>query len=100
MNMSLSKHTLEQSFKEKSVVLIEDHFGYHDQLTRKDEAEGLTTEQKKMLTSVIFNDPDVIKQLSQAELDRQNDISTYSDDEEEFARLLTEVTRGIDPDEE
>lgn len=96
--MSLSKHKLEQSFKGKSVVeledlvlLIEDHFGYHVQLTRKDDSPILTDEQKRMLNSAIFNDPDVINQLIQAENDRQNGISTYSEDEDEFSRLLTEV---------
>lgn len=99
--MSLSKKILEQSFKGKSVVelddlvhLIEDHFGYHVQLTRMEQPLELTDTQKKKITSVIFRDPDVIHQLTQAEKDRQNGISTYSDSEEEFARLLTEVNHG------
>ncbi|MCD9022943.1 hypothetical protein [Cohnella silvisoli] len=96
--MSISKDILDQSFKGKSIVelddlvhLIEDHFGYRVQLTRKDEESSLTDEQKKKLTSIIFKDPDVIYQLSQAEKDRQKGISTYSDNEEEFAKLLTEI---------
>ncbi|PWV97910.1 hypothetical protein DFQ01_12097 [Paenibacillus cellulosilyticus] len=98
MVMSLSKHELEQSFKDKSVVeledlvhLIEDHFGYDVRLTRKEDPSRLTDIQKKKMTAAIFNDPDVIHQLTQAELDRQRGISTYSDDEEEFARLIAEV---------
>ncbi|BBI32267.1 hypothetical protein [Cohnella abietis] len=44
-----------------------------------------------LLTTFIFNDADVIYQLSQAEKDRQEAISTYSDNEEEFAVLLSEI---------
>ncbi|MWC26916.1 hypothetical protein [Paenibacillus sp. MMS18-CY102] len=96
--MALSKHELEQSFRDKSVVeledlvhLIEDHFGYHVRLTRKEEQVSLPDIQKKKMTAAIFNDPNVIHQLTQAELDRQKGISTYSDDEEEFARLIAET---------
>ncbi|MDF2658946.1 MAG: hypothetical protein K0Q94_1737 [Paenibacillus sp.] len=101
-NMLLSKQTLELSFKGKSVVeledlvhLIENHFGYHVQLTPKEEPKVLTDTQKKRLTSIIFNDPNVINQLAQAEKDRQNGVSTYSDDEEEFSRLLSEVKHDL-----
>ncbi|BBH21582.1 hypothetical protein Back11_29270 [Paenibacillus baekrokdamisoli] len=96
--MSLSKDTFEQSLRNKSVVeledlihLIEDHFGYQVQLTRKDEESSLSNEQKKKLTSIIFKDPDVFNQLSQAEKDRQEGISTYSDSEEEFVQFLDEI---------
>ncbi|MFC3767440.1 hypothetical protein ACFOSW_02040 [Paenibacillus sp. GCM10012303] len=101
-NMSLSKQTLELSFKGKSVVeledlvhLIENHIGYQVQLTPKEEPKVLTDTQKKRLTSIIFNDPNVINQLAQAEKDRQNGVSTYSDDEEEFSRLLSEVKHDL-----
>ncbi|WP_379206603.1 hypothetical protein [Paenibacillus sp. GCM10012303] len=100
--MSLSKQTLELSFKGKSVVeledlvhLIENHIGYQVQLTPKEEPKVLTDTQKKRLTSIIFNDPNVINQLAQAEKDRQNGVSTYSDDEEEFSRLLSEVKHDL-----
>ncbi|MBB3108342.1 F0F1-type ATP synthase delta subunit [Paenibacillus phyllosphaerae] len=99
--MSLSKKALEQSFKDKSVVeledlvhLIEDHFGYHVQLTRLEQSVELTDTQKKKLTSEIFRDQNVIHQLTQAENDRHNGISTYSDDEDEFARFLNEMNHG------
>jgi hypothetical protein len=101
IDMSISKDTLDQSFKGKSVVelddlvhLIEDHFGYRVQLIRIDKEQPLTEEQKKNLTSIIFKDPDVFYQLSQAEKDRKEGNSTYSDSEEEFAQLLTEVNNG------
>lgn len=98
IDMSISKDTLEQSFKNKSVVeledlvhLIEDHFGYRVTLSKKADSIPLTDKQKQKLTSIIFKDPDVLYQLEQANLDRQKGISTYSDSEEEFAQLLDEV---------
>ncbi|WP_339223484.1 hypothetical protein [Paenibacillus sp. FSL H8-0332] len=50
----------------------------------------LTDEQKK-LTSVIFKDEGVLSQLQQAQKDRRDGISTYSDSEEEFAQLLNNI---------
>lgn len=50
----------------------------------------LTDEQKK-LTSVIFKDEGVLSQLQQAQKDRRDGISTYSDSEEEFAQLLNKT---------
>ncbi|MEK3686578.1 hypothetical protein [Paenibacillus sp. FSL R10-2736] len=46
-----------------------------------------TDEQKKRMTSVIFKDEAVLSQLQQAQKDRNEGISTYSDSEEEFAQL-------------
>lgn len=97
--MSISKDTLDQSFKHKSVVeledlvhFIEDHFGYQVTLRKKMDTVSLSKEQKQKLTSVIFKDPHVLYQLKQANDDRQKGISTYSDSEEEFAQLLDEVS--------
>ncbi|WP_147385217.1 hypothetical protein [Paenibacillus thiaminolyticus] len=97
--MSVPKDTLEQNFKHKSVVeledlvhFIEDHFGYHVTLSKKVDTVPLSKEQKQKLTSVIFKDPGVLYQLKQARDDRQKGISTYSDSEEEFAQLLDEVS--------
>ncbi|QWU17789.1 hypothetical protein SAMN04487895_105207 [Paenibacillus sophorae] len=50
-----------------------------------------TEEQKKRMTSLIFKDDGVLSQLHQAQKDRKDGISTYSDSEEEFAKLLDEV---------
>lgn len=47
-----------------------------------------TDEQKKRMTSVIFKDEDVLSQLQQARKDRKDEISTYSDSEEEFIQLV------------
>lgn len=46
---------------------------------------------KKQVTSAIFKNEGVLYQLRQAKKDRDAGISTLSDDEEEFAKLLTEV---------
>lgn len=96
--MSISKEQLEQSFKNKPYVelkdlvqLIEENFGFNVSLQRKDEQLTLTDEQKKRMTSVIFKDEGVLYQLQQAQKDRKDGISTYSDSEEEFAQLLNEV---------
>lgn len=96
--MSLSKEQLEQSFKDKSYVelddlvqLIEDNFGYSVTLKKKD---SLSDKQKKKMTSEIFMDEGVLYQLRHAKKDREAGISTYSDSEEEFAKLLTEVDNG------
>ncbi|WP_340393780.1 hypothetical protein [Paenibacillus sp. FSL E2-0190] len=96
--MSISKEQLEQSFKNKPYVelkdlvqLIEENFGFNVSLQRKDEQLTLTDEQKKRMTSVIFKDEGVLYQLQQAQKDRKEGISTYSDSEEEFAKLLNEV---------
>lgn len=96
--MFISKDILEQSFKDKSVVeledlvhIIEDHFGYSVSLSKKADSISLTDKQKQKLTSIIFKDPDVLYQLEQANHDRQKNISSYSDSEEEFAQLLDEV---------
>lgn len=51
----------------------------------------LTDEQKKQMTSVIFKDEGVLSQLQQAQKDRRDGISTYSDSEEEFAQLLNKT---------
>ncbi|NQX48126.1 hypothetical protein HQN87_22635 [Paenibacillus tritici] len=51
----------------------------------------LTDEQKKQMTSVIFKDEGVLSQLQQAQKDRRDGISTYSDSEEEFAQLLNKI---------
>lgn len=96
--MSLSKEQLELNFKDKSYVelddlvqLIEDNFGYSVTLKKK---SSLSNEQKKQMTSEIFKDEGVLYQLRQSEKDREAGISTYSDSEEEFAKLLTEVDNG------
>jgi|GEM_PF-2040601 len=96
--MSISKEVLTQSLLGKSTVeledlvhMIEEHFGYNVQLSRKEGAPTLTDQQKKELTSIIFHEPDVRYQLERAEKDRREGISTYSDDEDEFAQLLTEA---------
>lgn len=52
------------------------------------EQPALTDEQKKRMTSVIFTNANVLSQLRQAQKDREEGIFTYSDNEEEFARLL------------
>ncbi|HBS47133.1 MAG TPA: hypothetical protein DEA91_26555 [Paenibacillus sp.] len=96
--MSISKKQLEQSFRDKSdvklkdlVQLIEENFGFNVSLQRKDEQPTFTDEQKKRMPSVIFKDEGVLSQLQQAQKDRKDGISTYSDSEEEFAKLLNEV---------
>lgn len=83
--MSLSKEQLEQSIKNKSYVelddlvqLIEDNFGYSVTLRKK---ASLTDEQKKNLTAEIFKDEGVLYQLRQAKKDREEGISTYSDED-------------------
>lgn len=93
--MSLSREQLEQSFKGKShveledlVQLIEEKFGYSVTLKKKNERSD---EQKNRMTEMIFKDEGVLYQLHQAQKDRESGISTYSDDEEEFAKLLSEV---------
>jgi hypothetical protein len=95
--LSLSKEQLEQSFKDKSYVeledlvqLIEDNFGYSVTLKRKDKSM-LTDGQKKQMTSAIFKDKEVLYQLRQAKKDREAGTSTHSDSEEEFAQLLAEI---------
>ncbi|WP_179088143.1 hypothetical protein [Paenibacillus odorifer] len=47
------------------------------------------------MTSVIFKDEGVLSQLQQAQKDRKDEISTYSDSEEEFAQLLKEAQNEI-----
>ncbi|MNP46097.1 hypothetical protein D3C76_1400690 [compost metagenome] len=97
--MSISKEKLELSFQDKSYVdlkdlvqLIEENFGFNVTLQRKDDGQPtFTDEQKKRMTSVIFKDEGVLSQLQQAQKDRKDGISTYSDSEEEFAQLLKEV---------
>lgn len=96
--MSISKEQLEQSFQGKSYVdlkdlvqLIEENFGFNVTLQRKDERPTFTDEQKKRMTSVIFKDENVLSQLKQAQKDLNDGISTYSDSEEEFAKLLEEA---------
>ncbi|WP_410512111.1 hypothetical protein PaeBR_19020 [Paenibacillus sp. BR2-3] len=96
--MSISKEQLEQSFQGKSYVelkdlvqLIEENFGFSVMLQRKDEQPIFTDEQKKRMTSIIFKDEAVLSQLHHAQVDRKNGTSTYSDSEEEFAKLLNEV---------
>jgi hypothetical protein len=100
--MSISKEQLEQSFQGKSYVdlkdlvqLIEDNFGFNVTLQRKDEPHIFTDEQKKRMNSVIFKDESVLSQLRQAQKDRKDGISTYSDSEEEFAQLLKEAQNEI-----
>ncbi|MGF7046629.1 hypothetical protein J2T13_001127 [Paenibacillus sp. DS2015] len=96
--MSISKEQLEQSFRDKSnveledlVQLIEENFGFNVMLQRKDEHPTFTDKQKKRMTSVIFKDEGVLTQLQHAQKDRTDGISTYNDSEEEFAKLLNEV---------
>lgn len=95
--MHISKEQLNQSFKNKHIIeledlvhIIEESFGYHVTLNRKD-APCLTDDQKVRMNSVIFKDEDVLYQLGQAKKDRDAGISTYSDDEEEFMQLVKEV---------
>jgi hypothetical protein len=99
--MSISKEQLEQSFRGKAYVelkdlvqLIEDNFGFNVTLQRKNEP-AFTDEQKKRMTSVIFKDEGVLSQLKQAQKDRKDGISTYSDSEEEFSQLLKEAQNEI-----
>lgn len=96
--MSISKEQLEQSFQGKSYVdlkdlvqLIEENFGFNVTLQRKEDHPKFTEDQKKRMSAVIFKDEDVLSQLRKAKNDRENGISTYSNSEEEFARLLKEV---------
>ncbi|CAM4356137.1 hypothetical protein L1N85_15060 [Paenibacillus alkaliterrae] len=96
--MSISKEQLNQSFKDKAYVeledlvhLIEENFGYSVTLKRKDGLPSLKEEQKIRMTSLVFKDEGVLTQLQQAQKDRRDGISTYSESEEEFARLLDEV---------
>jgi hypothetical protein len=95
--MSLTKEQFEQSFKDKPYVeledlvhLIEENFGYNVMLKRKD-SSNLTDEQKKQMTSAIFNNEEILYQLRQAKKDREAGISTYSDSDEEFAQILSEI---------
>lgn len=71
----LFKTTLEQDRKAEEFL---------EYLDRK---SAITEEMNKL----IFEDEGVLRQLSQAKADRDAGISTYSDDEEEFARLVKEV---------
>lgn len=64
--------------------------GYLKKLSINDVASFPHT-QKKRMTSVIFKDEAVLSQLQQAQKDRESAISTYSDNEEEFAQLLKEI---------
>lgn len=83
--------------KNKSVIelnelkqVIEEQFDYHVSLSKKRKDESLT----KRVIEVIMSDEDVLDQLRKAKADREEGISTYSDDEEEFARLVDEVNSG------
>ncbi|NUU63788.1 hypothetical protein [Paenibacillus agri] len=96
--MSISKKQLEQSLQGKSYVdlkdlvqLIEENFGFSVTLQRKDEQSKFTEEQKIKMAPVIFKDQAVLSQLQKAQKDRKDGISTYSDSDEEFAKLLQEV---------
>lgn len=99
--MSITKKQLEQSFKDKNVVelkdlvqLIEDNFGFQVTLQRKDNRPTFTEEQKQRMTSTIFKDDGVLSQLANTRSDLENGISTYSDSEEEFSKMVDEVRNG------
>lgn len=89
---------MEQRFRDKSYVelkdlvqLIEENFEFNVSQQRKEEQPTFTDEQKKRMTSVLFKDESVLDQLQQAQKDRKDGISTYSDSEEEFTKLLNEI---------
>jgi hypothetical protein len=95
MVMTISKDQLEKSFKNKSYVeledlvqLIEDNFGFSVTLKKKN---NLSDDLKKKMTSEIFKDEGVLYQLRQAKKDQEEGMITYSDSQEEFAKLLSEV---------
>jgi hypothetical protein len=69
---------------------FEQNFGYDVMLKKKD-SSNLTDEQKKQMTSAIFNNEEILDQLRQAKKDREAGISTYSDSDEEAVQLLSEV---------
>ncbi|ETT79611.1 hypothetical protein C173_00592 [Paenibacillus sp. FSL R7-277] len=62
-----------------------------EDLSEQDDRNTFSKERKKQLTSVIFKDEGVLSQLQQAQKDRRDGISTYSDSEEDFAQLLKNI---------
>jgi hypothetical protein len=98
--VSISKEQLEHSFKDKSYVeledlvhLIEDNFGYNVTFKKKDNSE-LTDDHKKKMSSILFKDESVLHQLRQTQEDIEAGMLIYSDNEEDFARLINEVENG------
>lgn len=93
----ITREKFESKVKNKSVIelseliqVIEEQFGYDVYLSKKRKDETLT----KRVTEAIMSNEDVLNQLKKAKADREAGISTYSDDEKEFSRLVDEVNSG------
>jgi len=93
----ITREKFESQVKDKSVItlseliqVIEEEFGYDVILSKKQKNEELT----RRVTEAILANVDVLDQLRKAKADREAGISTYSDDEEAFAKLVDEVNRG------
>ncbi|TWI56343.1 hypothetical protein [Halalkalibacter nanhaiisediminis] len=55
------------------------------------EKDDFSVAQKARMTKAVFENEEVLRQLRQARANRDSDLSSYSDDEEDFDRLVDEV---------
>jgi hypothetical protein len=54
----------------------------------------------KKLTEIIFQNEEILRQLQQAKLNRDEDFSSYSGDEQEFAKLVDQENQDDQDDQD
>jgi hypothetical protein len=89
----ITRERFEKVIKNKNVInldelitIIENEFGYTVNLEEKNKI-NLNEQQKKKMTKVIFNNPEVLKQLHESSLESDDD---YIRNEEEFMKIIRE----------
>jgi hypothetical protein len=89
----ITRERFEKVIKNKNVInldelitIIEEEFGYTVNLEEKNKV-NINEQQKKKMSKVIFNNPEVLKQLHESLLESDDD---YIKNEEEFMKIIRE----------
>ena len=89
----ITRERFEKVIKNKNVInldelitIIEEELGYTVNLEEKNKV-NINEQQKKKMSKVIFNNPEVLKQLHESLLESDDD---YIKNEEEFMKIIRE----------
>ena len=89
----ITRERFEKVIKNKQIInldelitVIENEFGYTVNLEEKNKV-NLNEQQKKKMSKVIFNNPEVLKQLQESSLESDDE---YIGNEDEFMEIIRE----------
>lgn len=86
--MGFARERFNKTVTVDDLVYALEEMGYSVSL-QKD--PSLTNKERKFATNSLFSEPEVIEQLRYAKANRDEDLTAYSGDSEEFAKLVEEI---------